>query len=1024
MKRYFTVLVLGFACAFLSWKMPLSAQAVACSSQTECSAQASSAIISDNEVGYSNLSGLWMFDKISGKSYSLGSPGSGLPATANYLALNPWASKPSLSTLSASITWLPSENTTYTLASLPAIKPNTGFTILLVYQNQWNTANSNGIAASIGNSDRNGVLLSMGRSGNQWTFGRRLNGTTTTQTGSNFWQTPWDPRSTVAGAFEWVYYTFTPDGKVRIDKFMPYVYFGVLTGYDWQESTLDGGYPFQGFPTGGTPTTNPSSVSFYPPGDLISGSALDYKGTQSYISPTVSVPGFNREAAFNIALTTDQMVAYQKTIADSYWLSWGSSYPCNTGYWMNKSNPSVYTPCGTAGGGNPPAGNAGGGVMTTPSEVVLSPQNLSVTALSTTSVSLTWNASIDPKNAAQVDAAVTTYSIFGGPATVTVNAVTACSAGKCAATVSGLTAGQEYSFYVTGSSAQATSASSDVFRISPTIIVVGPNTQYPTLTAALAALPATGGTIEISPGTYHEKLVIAQSNVILIGTGSNASQVVITYNDSVANGLDAGGLPIPRINPATGKAFSTSGTYTMKVTGNNFYATNLTIANTADYETPNYENNGQAVALMTTGDRSVFRAVMLEGGQDTLYSNGAAKRSYFDNCYIDGYVDYIFGNGKTVFDGSILKTKIHSSLNGEATITAQNRATATEDDGYVITNSTLLFDDPYMNNVWLGRPWGAYSTTYYLNTKMGPQVVNAGWIEFIPLPVSQGGTNNLPTSTYREYGTLYPGTTANTWVPFSLSVRESTSPQSNVALTTAQVAALSPSVYLKGTDNWNPTTVTFGGNTTQTLPIPTIANGVPGKPTIVSTIAGNGNVQISWTGSPANPVETGYRITAVQNGKTYGPMDFPPYASSGYISGLTNGAAATVTLVEGNSHGWGAGSQTSATPVSHDPSAPVVSSIAVTNSTATVYFTVADQGISPVWNGVNSHGVYYGLYSSLENYYANVPIPGTANGEGSTTPITNLTFNTLTANTTYYVALRVYNGWNSPTVILPFTTAK
>lgn len=542
----------------------------------------------------------------------------------------------------------------------------------------------------------------------------------------------------------------------------------------------------------------------------------------------------------------------------------------------------------------------------------------------------------------------------------------------------------------------------------PTLVVAADGSgSYKTITAALAAVTTAGAIIQIRPGTYHEKLNITQANVALIGTGKDASQVLIINDDYAAK------------TDASGKALGTGGSYTVKVSGDNFYAANLTIQNNADYESPNFQNNNQAVALFSVGDRAVFRAVRVLGGQDTLYL-GNDKRAYFNNCYVEGYVDYIFGNGKAVFDSCFVKTKVHGDLTQEATITAQNRASATEDSGFVINNSQLLFDSPYMTNVWLGRPWGAYATTYFLNTKMGTQVVPQGWIEFIPLPVAQGGTNNLPTSTYREYDSFYPGANGS-WTAFDLSQRESTSPQSNVALTTAEVAALQPATYLAGSDSWDPIKVTYAGdNSSQTLPLPTPAAGVPTAPAITATTAGNGNIQLSWAGQPANPVEQGYTLTATQNGKTFGPVTLPPYVSSSYIDGLANGVPATVTVREFNAQGSSAPSvSASVTPVSHDPTAPTNVVVSTTSNSATVSFTITDQGIQPVFNSSVAHaGMYTALYTNEANVYAGNAIAGTSSGFTTST----WTFNSLQPSTTYWVSLKAYNGYYSPMVVTSFTT--
>ena len=540
------------------------------------------------------------------------------------------------------------------------------------------------------------------------------------------------------------------------------------------------------------------------------------------------------------------------------------------------------------------------------------------------------------------------------------------------------------------------------------VVAADGSARYTTINDALQALPATGGVIQIHSGAYHEKLTITKPNVMLIGLGSDASKVVITNNDYAG-----------KTNPATGQPFGTVGSYTVSVTGNNFYATNLTIKNTADYEAPNYLNNGQAVALYTDSDRAVFRSVLFLSGQDTMWLDGD-KRAYFNNSYVEGTVDYIFGSGKAVFDDCLIKTKINGGLNGETTITAQGKSSPNEDSGFVFINSQLLFDSPYMTNVWLGRPWRPYATTYFINTKMGPEVESKGWIEFVPIQVSQGGTDNLPTSTYREYNSLYPGAN-NTWAAFDLSQRESTSPLSNASLTAAQVAALAPDVYLAGNDGWVPTSVTFGKKTQQSLPIPGSAVAVPTPPIVTATTAGNGNVQVSWAAQPANPAEQGFTLTATQGATTVGPITLPAFASSGYVSGLANGVPAVVTVREFNAQG-SSGPAVSATvmPTAQAPSAPTNIQFNVTSTTATMNFTIKDQGSHPVFGGnVPSAGAYATLYASQADAYAGKAIAGTDAGFGSA----SWTFNGLQPSTTYWVSLAAYNGAWTPTVITSFTTA-
>ena len=80
---------------------------------------------------------------------------------------------------------------------------------------------------------------------------------------------------------------------------------------------------------------------------------------------------------------------------------------------------------------------------------------------------------------------------------------------------------------------------------------------------------------------------------------------------------------------------------------------NLTISN--DFATPASGSNIQAVALYTTGDKTVLQNVRLHGFQDTLYvdspSATAIARVYIKDSFIEGDTDFIFGRAVLVIDG-------------------------------------------------------------------------------------------------------------------------------------------------------------------------------------------------------------------------------------------------------------------------------------------------------------------------------------------------------------------------------------
>ena len=190
-------------------------------------------------------------------------------------------------------------------------------------------------------------------------------------------------------------------------------------------------------------------------------------------------------------------------------------------------------------------------------------------------------------------------------------------------------------------------------------------TTFPTIVNALDhhpfATPNPDGTpgrvyIEIVPGIYHERVIVTQNhnNITLIGLGKSPADVVITNS---LNARTAGG---------------TFFTETVEINGTGFEADNITFENAAG-------NTGQAVAVADRGDRSIFKHCRFLGHQDTLFADYG--RQYYVDSYIEGGVDYIFGNAAAVFD----RDELHS--NGPGFITAQSRTSPDQPTGYVILNS-------------------------------------------------------------------------------------------------------------------------------------------------------------------------------------------------------------------------------------------------------------------------------------------------------------------------------------------------
>lgn len=62
-------------------------------------------------------------------------------------------------------------------------------------------------------------------------------------------------------------------------------------------------------------------------------------------------------------------------------------------------------------------------------------------------------------------------------------------------------------------------------------------------------------------------------------------------------------------------------------------------------------------------DRAFFKKCRFLGFQDTLFTYGKGVRNYFEECYIEGTVDFIFGWSTAVFN----RCRIHSLGKGYVT---------------------------------------------------------------------------------------------------------------------------------------------------------------------------------------------------------------------------------------------------------------------------------------------------------------------------------------------------------------------
>jgi pectin methylesterase-like acyl-CoA thioesterase/lysophospholipase L1-like esterase len=260
--------------------------------------------------------------------------------------------------------------------------------------------------------------------------------------------------------------------------------------------------------------------------------------------------------------------------------------------------------------------------------------------------------------------------------------------------------------------------------------------------------------IFIKKGVYKEKVVITRLHPNLHFIGEDRDETVITYDDY--SGMP--GNPDNREIP------------TVYIMADDFHAENITFENSAG-------TIAQALALFLDGDRAIFRNVRFLGWQDTLRVEGANKRSYFKDCYIEGHVDYIYGSGMAVFDNCTIFSK-------KAGYITASSAPKEAKYGLVFVNSRLTGSaDP--GTVYLGRPWRDYAAVAFIGSTMDAVIHPAGWHNWDQPAREQ-------TSRYAEYGNNGPGGEASKRVPWTKQ------------LTEVEAEEYMIDKVLAGNDGWNP----------------------------------------------------------------------------------------------------------------------------------------------------------------------------------------------------------------------------
>ncbi|KAI3952060.1 hypothetical protein MKW92_010971 [Papaver armeniacum] len=227
--------------------------------------------------------------------------------------------------------------------------------------------------------------------------------------------------------------------------------------------------------------------------------------------------------------------------------------------------------------------------------------------------------------------------------------------------------------------------------------------------------------IIINPGIYREKVSIPANKKYVSLIGIEPNETVIVWNSKSSD------------KDERGQELGTFRTATVTVDSDYFCANGVTFENTV-VAIPGSVGM-QAVALRISGDRAFFYNVRFLGWQDTLYDHKGVH--YYLRCFIQGSVDFICGNGRSLFNNCT----INSLAQGTGYIAASQRKSAQENTGFSFVNSTISGS----GKIYLGRAWGDYSRTIYIRSNISSIVVPEGWDDW-------GIPSKRKTVTFGEFG--------------------------------------------------------------------------------------------------------------------------------------------------------------------------------------------------------------------------------------------------------------------------------
>ncbi|KAF3954253.1 hypothetical protein CMV_020382 [Castanea mollissima] len=242
------------------------------------------------------------------------------------------------------------------------------------------------------------------------------------------------------------------------------------------------------------------------------------------------------------------------------------------------------------------------------------------------------------------------------------------------------------------------------FKVAFTITVdIAGHGNFTTIQSAIDSIPSGNAKwirIQIFAGVYREKVTITYDKTCIFLDGAGSRETFIEWDGHE----------------------STNTSYTFTSYAKNLVVKGIGFKNTYNLG-PKQNDLVPALSAEILGDKAASYNCSFFGVQDTLWDVGG--RHYFYQCYIQGGADFIFGNGQSFYEQSVLYYSLETYGNGTyiGYITAQGRDSAEESSGFVFKDCVIHG----RGIAYLGRAWKAFSRVVIANSKLSDIVVPVGW---------------------------------------------------------------------------------------------------------------------------------------------------------------------------------------------------------------------------------------------------------------------------------------------------------